>query len=210
MPIASSRRRTLATRSCCAVARRRARLEVADAGERAGRHCRRQGRGEDEAGGEAAHEVAQRGRGRDVAADDAEGLCQRAFDHGQPVAQAFALGDAAAARAVEADGMDLVEIGHRAVRFGDVAELGDRRDVAVHRVDGLEGHQLRRRDGSRSASLRVEVGRIVVARRCASRRGCGGCPRSSRRGCLRRRGRRSRACATPACRARPSSRRSRR
>ena len=38
--------------------------------------------------------------------------------------------------------MDLVEIGHRTVRVGDVAELGDRGDVAVHRVDDLEGDQL--------------------------------------------------------------------
>jgi hypothetical protein len=32
----------------------------------------------------------------------------------------------------------------RAELFGDVADLGDRADVAVHRVDAFEGHQLRR------------------------------------------------------------------
>ena len=83
--------------------------------------CRRQCRGKDEAGRKASHEVAERGRGRDVAADDAEGLRQRAFDHGEPVAQAFALGDAAAARPVETDSVYLVEVGHGAVRVSDVA-----------------------------------------------------------------------------------------
>ena len=38
---------------------------------------------------------------------------------------------------------DLVEERERAVAPGDVAQLADRRDVAVHRVDGLKRHQLR-------------------------------------------------------------------
>ena len=57
---------------------------------------------------------------------------------------AVALGNAAAARAVHADGMDLVEIGQRVVLVGEVADRGDRRDVAVHRIDALEGDQLGR------------------------------------------------------------------
>ena len=62
---------------------------------------------------------------------------------------AVALGNAAAARAVHADGVDLVEIGHRAVLLGEIADRRDRRDVAVHRVDALEGDELRaRRTGS--------------------------------------------------------------
>ena len=64
-------------------------------------------------------------------------------------------------RAVQADRVDLVEIGHGVVRVGDVAEFGDRRDVAVHRIDGLEGDELRR-CGSRSRELAVEVARVVV------------------------------------------------
>ncbi len=52
----------------------RAVLEMADRGEGAGRHMRRQRAREDEAGGGAAHEVAERGRGRHVAADDPEAL----------------------------------------------------------------------------------------------------------------------------------------
>ena len=172
--------------------------------------CGRQGRGEDEAGRKAAHEVAERGRGRDIAADDAEGLRQRAFDHGQPVAEALALGDAAAARAIEADGMNLVEIGHGAVRVRDVAELGDRRDVAVHRVDGFERHELRRATDRCRASLRVEVRRVVMGE--DARRSAAVADALDHRGVVRvrRRGRRSPACTTPACRARPSWRHSRR
>src|SRR5690606_36951030 len=113
-----------------------------DAGDGAGGDRRRQGGGEDEAGSEGAHEVAQGGGGGDVAAHDAEGLAKGALDDGETVHQPFAFGDAAAARPVQADGMDLVEIGHGAVALGDVDDLGDRRDVAVHRVDRLEGHEL--------------------------------------------------------------------
>ncbi len=38
--------------------------------------------------------------------------------------------------------MHLVEIGHGAVAFGDIADLGDGGDVAVHRIDALEGDEL--------------------------------------------------------------------
>ncbi len=59
------------------------------------------------------------------------------------VEDAIALRDATAARAVETDGMHLVEIGHGAVPAGDLGDLAQRRDVAVHGVDGLEGDDLR-------------------------------------------------------------------
>ena len=107
----------------------------------------------------------KRGRAGDIAAHHAERLAERALDHRQPVHQALALGDAAAARAVEADRMDLVEIGHRAVLVGDVAELGDRRDVAVHRIDATRRRPAWARRGSRSAQLAVEV----VAGRCGAK-----------------------------------------
>ena len=56
---------------------------------------------------------------------------------------AIAFGDAAAARSVHADGVDLVEMGHRAVLLGEIGDLADRGDVAIHRIDQLEGDQLR-------------------------------------------------------------------
>jgi hypothetical protein len=61
----------------------------------------------------------------DVATDDAEGLAQRALDQRDAVHQPLALGDAAAARAVHADRVDLVDIGHRAVLVADVEDLLD-------------------------------------------------------------------------------------
>ena len=76
--------------------------------------------------------------------------------------QAFALGDAAAARAVHADRMDLVDIGHRAIflRHGD--DLGDRRDVAVHRIEALEHDQLGALAIGSAASSCFEMGDVVV------------------------------------------------
>ena len=56
--------------------------------------------------------------------------------------RAVALGDTAAARPVHADRVHLVEIGHRAIAFGEIADRRDRRDIAVHRIDRFEGDQL--------------------------------------------------------------------
>ena len=39
--------------------------------------------------------------------------------------------------------MDLVDIGERVVFFGERHDLGDRRDVAVHRIEALEHDELR-------------------------------------------------------------------
>ena len=140
-------------------------------------------------------------RAGDVAADDAVGLAERALDQGDAVHQAALLGDAAAARAVEADGVHLVEVGHRAVLLGDLEDLGDRGDVAVHRVDALEGDDLRPVGGdARRAGGRGPSGRCAA--RSASRSGRGGCPRSSRRGSARPRGSPRRAAGAPRVRER--------
>ena len=136
-------------------------LEMLDRGARAGGDMRRQGRREDEARREAANEINQRLRPGDIAADNAKGLAQRAFDDCEAVHQAFALGNAAAMIAVEADGVDFVEISHRAKLIGDVAELLDRSDIAVHRVDAFEGDQFR---GSRikRGDLLAQVAGVIV------------------------------------------------
>ena len=73
-----------------------------------------------------------------------------------------ALGDAAAALAVKADGVHLVEIGQRAVFLGKVADRRDRGDMAVHRIDALEHDDLRRRGGHRLEQL-FEMLDVVVA-----------------------------------------------
>ncbi len=46
--------------------------------------------------------------GRDIAAHHAERLAERAFDDGQAMRDVVALGDAAAARAIHADGVNFV------------------------------------------------------------------------------------------------------
>ncbi len=160
-PAASSAARSCATRCCCASRSRRLVFRCRMLASAPAAIAGRQGGGEDEAGREAADEVAQRGRRRDVAADHAEPLGQGAFDHRQPVGEPFLLCHAAAARAVEAHGMHLVEIGHGAMPLRYVADLGDRRDVAVHRVDRFERDQLRnvRRQAGQPP---VEVGRVVM------------------------------------------------
>jgi hypothetical protein len=47
------------------------------------------------------------------------------------MAQAFAVGDAAALRTVETDSMHFVQIGHGMMGVGDIAQFGDRRDIAI-------------------------------------------------------------------------------
>ena len=64
----------------------------------------------------AANEIDESRRTRDIAAHHAERLGERPLDDRQAVHQPVALGDAAAMCAVKADSMDLVEIGHCAVR----------------------------------------------------------------------------------------------
>ena len=75
---------------------------------------------------------------------------------------AVALGDAAAARAVHADRMDLVDIGHGAVALGEIADLRQRRDVAVHRIEALAGDQLRP-VGTGGAQQFFQMRHVVVA-----------------------------------------------
>ena len=98
----------------------------------------------------------------DIAAEAAERLGERAFQHVDAVHDAVALGDAAAARAVHADRMDLVDIGHGAVFLGEIADLRERRDVAVHRIEALAGDQLRP-VGTRRDQQLFQMRHVVVA-----------------------------------------------
>ena len=189
-----------ARRSTLEVAHRRARRAAVTAGGSAVVKMK--------PGAIAAHRVDSRRRGRDVAADAAEALGERALDHVDPVHHAVALGDAATALAVHADGVDLVEVGHRAVAVGEVA---DRRRSAR-----------RRRPSSRRSRTRpASAGR--VGRRSSARGGRGRCggrrasrsptrarPRSSSCGSARRRGSGSPGAAGRWWRCRPRWRRSRR
>ena len=99
---------------------------------------------------------------RDVAAERAERLGERAFQHVDAMHLPLARADAAAARPVHADRVHLVAIGHRAVFLGEIADRLDRRDVAVHRVEALEHDQLRPLARLRGEQL-FEVLHVVVA-----------------------------------------------
>ncbi len=139
------------------------RLEVAHRRQRARDQHRRQRGREDEPRRVRADHVDDRLVGADIAAHHADRLAERAFDDRQPLGHTVALGNAAAARAVHADGMDFVEIGQRIVAVGEIANLGDRRDVAVHRIDALERDQLgHRRVGA--AEQFLEMRDIIVAK----------------------------------------------
>src|ERR1700758_154344 len=74
-----------------------------------------------------------------------------------------ALGDATATWAIHTYRVNLVEISHRAIALGDIANFSNRRDVAVHRIDRLETDQLRTpRIGVDKAAL--EADGIIVAK----------------------------------------------
>jgi len=65
------------------------------------------------------------------------------MDGGQAMHDAVALGDAPATWAIHTHRVNLVEISHRAIALGDIANFSNRRDIAVHRIDRLETDQLR-------------------------------------------------------------------
>ena len=136
-------------------------LQVLDRGDSARSQRRRQRRREDEARRKRADEITERGRSGDVAAHDAESLAERAFDDSKTIHQALALGNAAAAWAVHADGMHFVEIGHRAIFVGEIADFLDGGDIAIHRINGFKRDQLRRL-GIGSLQLGFEIVQVVM------------------------------------------------
>jgi hypothetical protein len=130
----------IAAASCCAI---RSSFETLRCLTLADQHRRQRGR-EDEARRVAANAVDDGLVGRDIAAHYAEGLAQRALDDGDTVGHGVTLGNTAAAWSIHPDRMDLVEIGQRIIFICEIADRGDRRDVAVHGIDALERDQLRR------------------------------------------------------------------
>jgi hypothetical protein len=57
--------------------------------------------------------------------------------------------------------MDLVEIGHGAMTLCDIAQFGNGRDIAIHRIDRFEGHKLRTL-GIRGRQQALKIARVVV------------------------------------------------
>ena len=144
--------------------------DVADAGQCCAGDGRRQRGREDEARTAGADEIDRGGARGDVAADHAERLGERALDDIDLVERSVALGHAGAALAVHADRMHLVEVGEGAVAMREVADLADRRDVAVHRIDRFEGDDLGRRGIGRRQEL-LEMAEVVVPEDLAHRTG---------------------------------------
>ena len=118
-------------------------LEVTNACERAGADDRSERRREDEAGRIGANCVDAGPAGSDVAAHQAEALRHRRLDNVDLVHRIIALGDARAMWSVHADGVNLVDIGQRTVFLGKIANIADRRDIAIHGINGFECHDLR-------------------------------------------------------------------
>ena len=74
----------------------------------------------------------------------------------------LALAHASAARAVHADRVNLVDICERVVPLGELDDLPDRRDVAIHGIEAFEDDQL----GAIAARLDqelLEMSHVVVA-----------------------------------------------
>ncbi|MNI46795.1 hypothetical protein D3C73_1012770 [compost metagenome] len=90
----------------------------------------------------AAHEIDRRGIARHIAAHGAEPLAEGALQHADAMRLAVAFGHARAVRAVQAHGVNLIQIGEGAVLFGHIADRRDGGEVAVHRIAALETDQL--------------------------------------------------------------------
>src|SRR5215471_9575903 len=73
-----------------------------------------------------------------------------------------ALGNTAAAVAIEPDAMHFIEIGHRAIAFGEIANRSDLSEIAFHRIDGFEADDLRR-IRRRGLKQLFEMRHVVVA-----------------------------------------------
>ena len=92
--------------------------------------------------------------GREAAAGAAERLAEGRGDDVDAADDPAVLGRAAAGRAEEAGGVAVVHHHQRVVPLGQVADLVERRDVAVHGEDAVGGDQARARVPACPASMR--------------------------------------------------------
>ena len=105
---------------------------MAHAGEYASDQHRRKAGREDEARRVAADDINDHLVSSDIAAHHPECLAERAFDDAHTVRNVITVSNAAAARAIHADGVNFVAIGERVIGIGKIAYCGDWRDIAVH------------------------------------------------------------------------------
>ena len=122
---------------------------------------RRQRGGENEARGRGADEIDDLAIGSDVAAMAAKALGQRALDDINTMRHMVTLRHATTLGAIHANRMHLVQIGQRAVFFGDVADAANVGDIGIHRIHTLKHHHFRRIGGG-GGEQAFEIGEIVV------------------------------------------------
>src|SRR3984957_20966189 len=123
---------------------------------------RRQRCREDKSGSMGSHGVHNSAAARDVAAERSEGLRKRSLYDVDAPHYAVPFGDASAAHPVHANGMHLVEVGHRVIALREFAYPFEWRNIAIHRIDALEDDQLRAAGGCAREQL-LQVLKIVVA-----------------------------------------------
>ena len=104
--------------------------------------------------GVAAHAVDHGGRPGDEAAERPVALGEAALHDRDVGRRTQGLRHAGALVSVRPGGVRLVQVGQRAVLDGECADLTERREVAVHRVDRLERDDARARAGSAESSSR--------------------------------------------------------
>ena len=100
---------------------------------------------------------------REAAGGAAERLAQRGGDDVDAPGDAAVLGRAAAGLAEEAGGVAVVHHHERVVALGQVADLGERRDVAVHGEHAVGGDQPRPRAARPPVSCRSSSSRSPCA-----------------------------------------------
>ncbi len=127
------------------------------------RRGRRQGGGEHVGPAGDAQDIELVVVGHAVAADGAQALGEGADHEVDLVQHAFLLGQAASAPAQHAHRVGLVHQDVGAVGAADLDDRLQRRDVAEHRIDPLDHHQLDARLAGQAAQARVEAGGVVVA-----------------------------------------------
>ena len=118
-------------------------FQIADAFQGRRGDTRRHRGGKNKSRTVGADKITEFRRAGDITADNAERLGERSLDNGQAVRQTIAFADSAAPFPVQANGVNLVNKGHGPVFIGQITKFLDRRDVAVHGIDGFEGYQLR-------------------------------------------------------------------
>src|SRR4051794_24896743 len=123
------------------------------------------GRGEQEGPALETQEVDDLVRSGDEAAAAGQRLGERAHPQVDAVLHAEQLGGAGAARPEDARAVGLVNHEPRAVALGQVADRGQRRDVALHREDAVDHDQDAAAVARRALQLLFELVEAVVAER---------------------------------------------